>query len=95
MQKCGPGLCPQGSGAGDNSLFPESPTRCALPAASLCVLSVQISVFQSPWGKQLTENISAELCTCGVEAERTKPGNSTCTRPQRLIFRLAKVCKPK
>lgn len=47
--------------------------RCVLPAASCLVLSVQISVFYSPQGKQLAENISAELCTCGVGAERKKP----------------------
>lgn len=67
-------------------------TRCALPAASCLVQSVQISVFCSPQGKQLAENTSEELCTCGVEAERKKPRTSMCTKPQRLVFRLARVC---
>lgn len=68
-------------------------TRCALPAASCLVLSVQIFVFYSPQGKQLAENTSAELCTCRVEAERKKPRTSVCTKPQRLVFRLARGCK--
>lgn len=51
----------------------DLPARCALPAASLLVLSVQISVFQSPWGEQPAEHISAEPGTSGADAGSTKP----------------------